>query len=293
MIDKFNKTYNSYLNKFNSYLEKVFCSLDDDAPAVIRDAMRYAVSGGGKRVRPILCLSTAKLLGVSFERVKELALAVEIIHSYSLVHDDLPAMDNDDYRRGKLSTHKKFGEANGILAGDALLNFAFEHVLSKNKLTVAHAKALFVLAECAGYKGMIGGQVLDLRNGENPSSDEELFYEIVDKKTSKLIIAPLLIASTLSGNKYYDELKAFGYHLGLLFQITDDILDEEGTLESIGKTPHKDKEIDKLTAIKLYGVKGAKLKAEEHYNKCKEILSGIGNCWFLEAFTDKIFKRKN
>lgn len=289
----YEEKYDRYLNKFNDYFIDVFRSLSDNAPDEIRRAMFYAVHGGGKRIRPILCISVAELLGVRFDDIKELALAVEMIHSYSLVHDDLPAMDNDDYRRGKLSTHKMFGEANGILAGDALLNFAFEHVLSKENFTKKHAKALSVLAEYSGYSGMIGGQVLDLRNGDNTEKNEKTLYDIIDKKTAKLITAPLLIASILSDGKYYDEFKTFGCNLGLLFQITDDILDEEGTLETIGKTPHKDKDADKLTAIKVFGLDGAKERAEMHYKKCKSIIDGIDNADFLSELTDKIFVRKS
>lgn len=291
MID-FNQKFNEYLTKFNEYLSNVFSTLPDNSPKIIREAMSYAVSGGGKRVRPVLCFALAEMFGKSFDDVKELALAIEIIHSYSLVHDDLPAMDNDDYRRGKLSTHKKFGEAYGILAGDALLNYAFELVLSKENFTALHGKALYEIARCSGFSGMIGGQVLDLQNEKNDVNEQTLF-EIISKKTSALIQAPLLSVSVLCGKKYYAELLEFGLRLGYLFQITDDLLDEEGSLSSLGKTPHKDKAEDKLTAVKLYGLAGAKKKAEEQYVICKEILSKIDNSEFLTCFTDKIYLRKN
>lgn len=291
MID-FNKAYDIYLNQFNNYLKGVFNSLDNSAPAIIREAMIYAVDGGGKRVRPILCIAVANLLGLSFDDVKEFALAIEIIHSYSLVHDDLPAMDNDDYRRGKLSTHKKFGEANGILAGDALLNFAFELCLNKDGFNSLHARALLAIAKCAGYTGMIGGQVLDLLSNDNNLNEEKSLYEIIEKKTSQLLIAPIIVPSILSGNKYFSTLNEYGLHLGYLFQITDDILDVEGTLDSIGKTPLKDNEVNKLTAVKLLGLDGAKQRATFHYNKCKDLISNINSNWFLSEFTDKIYKRK-
>jgi geranylgeranyl diphosphate synthase type II len=233
------------------------------------------------------------MLGLSFDDVKELALSIETIHSYSLVHDDLPAMDNDDYRRGKLSTHKKFGEANGILAGDALLNFAFEHSLSKENLTVNHAKALLEIGKCSGYLGMVGGQVLDLQNENNPKDDLDVLFDIVENKTAKLLIAPLVASSIIADRKYYDELFEFGYNLGFLFQITDDILDVEGTLESIGKTPNKDAESNKLTFVKYFGLDGAKAQAKERYEKCLQILSKIDNSEFLIEFTHKIYLRKN
>ena len=293
MSFNFEQKYSEYLEEFNVYLDSVLSSLDKNAPSLIVDAMRYAVEGGGKRVRPILCIATADVLGLSFDDVKEFALAIELIHSYSLVHDDLPAMDNDDYRRGKLSTHKKFGEAYGILAGDALLNFAFELCLSKQNMTQNHIDACRVIAEYAGYKGMIAGQVLDLLNEKNPNANEDVLYSIFENKTSKLLTAPLLAASLTANGKYYDTLKEFGLNLGVLFQITDDIMDEEGTLASIGKTPHKDKEVDKLTSVKLFGLDGAKKLAKERYTKCIELLSKVSGSDFLLAFTDKMFTRKS
>jgi len=293
MSFNFEQKYNEYLEKFNEYLQDVLSSLEHNAPSLLTSAMKYAVEGGGKRVRPILCIATADLLGLTFDDVKEFALAIELIHSYSLVHDDLPAMDNDDYRRGKLSTHKKYGEAYGILAGDALLNYAFEVCLSKNDMTQNHINAIRIIADYAGYTGMIAGQVLDLQNEKNPNCNKDILYSIYENKTAKLLTVPLLASSLVAGGKHFDTLKEFGFNLGVLFQITDDVMDEEGTLDSIGKTPHKDKEVDKLTSVKLFGLKGAKLKAEEHYKTCKDLLSQINGSEFLMAFTDKMFKRKS
>ena len=159
----YNSQYQNYLNIFNAELDKAIKNLDE-LPALLKESMSYSILNGGKRVRPVLCLAVSDMLGVDLTLIKEFAVAIECIHSYSLVHDDLPAMDNDDYRRGKLSTHKKFGEAFGILAGDALLNFAFEYPLNKENFTTKDACALKVLGECAGSKGMILGQVLDLQN---------------------------------------------------------------------------------------------------------------------------------
>lgn len=288
----YNFKYNNYLEVFNKYLDQVLTSLDSCAPDIITNSMKYAVEGGGKRIRPVMCLAAAELLGVDFDRVKRYALAVELIHSYSLVHDDLPAMDNDDYRRGKLSTHKKFGEAYGILAGDALLNFAFELCLSEENFSPLDVNAMRILADYAGYKGMIAGQVLDLSNEKNNSVNENTLFDIYYNKTAKLIIAPLLIASILSGGRYYSELEEFGYNLGIMFQITDDIMDEEGQLESIGKTPHKDKETGKYTSIKVFGLDGAKDKAKQCYNNCIDILSLIPNSEFFKLFTQKMYDRK-
>ena len=275
----FNEEYARYLNLFNDELERTFDGLEDGAPNEIKDAMRYAVTGGGKRIRPILLLATADILGVKLDKVLPFAVSLECVHSYSLVHDDLPAMDNDDYRRGKLSTHKKFGEATGILCGDALLNFAYENALSVVK-NENDAKALKILADYAGYGGMIKGQVLDLYY-EGKEANGDALFEIYYNKTAKLLTAPLLIASTLAGGKYFDELKSFGENLGLLFQITDDLLDETGTLEKIGKSPKKDKMEDKLTSIKIFGLNGAKNIAEEYYEKAVVSIEKIPNSDFL------------
>jgi geranylgeranyl diphosphate synthase type II len=288
----YKELYESYLLKFNNQLELALNSLES-APNILKSAMRYAVAGGGKRIRPVLLIATANMLGVDFDKVKEFAVAIECIHSYSLVHDDLPAMDNDDYRRGKPSTHKKFGEAYGILAGDALLNFAFEYCLSKEDFGIEDAKALKYLGECAGCFGMIAGQVLDLQNEKNPLCNQQILYEIYLNKTAKLIMAPVIIASIIAGEKHFNKLKDFAYNLGVMFQIADDILDVEGSLESIGKTPKKDKESDKLTSIKIFGLDGAKLKKKEHYDSCIKALEGIDNNEFLLEFAKIIYERKN
>jgi geranylgeranyl diphosphate synthase type II len=202
-------------------------------------------------------------------------------------------MDNDDYRRGRLTNHKVYGEAMAVLAGDGLLNFAFEYCLDENSFDLESVKALKLLGEYAGATGMIAGQVLDLQNEKNNSPNEQILYDIYRNKTAKLLTAPLLIASIFAKNKHFDELKDFGYNLGVMFQITDDIMDVEGELSLIGKTPHKDSKVDKLTSIKVFGLDGAKKKAEHHYNASKKILSKLDNCEFLSAFNDAMYNRKS
>lgn len=288
-MDNYKDKYQEYLTLFDKELNRAIESLTG-IPKTLKDAMEYAVCDGGKRVRPVLCLACAEMLGVSFDEVLKYAVAIEFIHSYSLVHDDLPAMDNDDYRRGKFSTHKKFGEAYGILAGDALLNFAFEYCL-KGDFCDKDVKAIKVLANFAGPSGMIAGQVLDLKNEKNIAPSEKELYEIYLNKTAKLLTAPLLIASIFSGGKYYEELKEFGYNFGYTFQITDDVLDVEGTLDILGKTPNKDEKEDKLTSIKVFGIDGAKQMSKMHYNKCKSILECIENSEFLSELTYKMYVR--
>ncbi len=292
MLD-FASKYDEYLRFFEKSLEKRLNNLDKTAPETIKEAMRYAVTDGGKRVRPVLCYSVCEMLGGDLSKVENLALSIEFIHSYSLVHDDLPAMDNDDFRRGKLSTHKKFGESTGILAGDALLNFAFETVLSERNFSDNYLEAARLIAEYAGYGGMIGGQVLDLKNENNPAATEKELYEIYLNKTAKLIMTPILSASLVNDRKYYDELKEYGYNLGILFQITDDIMDVCGSFEKIGKTPNKDADENKLTSVAVFGLSGAEDRAREHYIKAKSIIEKIDKVGFLTQFTDKIYNRKS
>ncbi len=282
--------YSTYFeNKLDEYLKK----LDKSSPQLLKDAMKYAVTGGGKRLRPVLCYVTAEMLGLDRTCVDNFALAIEMIHSYSLVHDDLPAMDNDDYRRGKLSTHKKFGEAFGVLAGDALLNLAIETCLKQDNISKFELDAIRILFEYSGYSGMIAGQVLDLQSETSNFRNEELLYNIYVNKTAKLIMAPILISSSIAKGKCFEELKLFGEKFGIMFQIADDILDVEGTLESIGKTPHKDYKSNKFTSISIYGIEGAKAKIRELYDDCKNILSKIPNSNFLIDLVDYCYNRKS
>ena len=287
------KKYSEYLEIFNGYLNEFLEQLDKNVPSVIREAIIYALSNGGKRVRPVLCLAVADMLGVSFDKIKKYCIAIELIHSYSLVHDDLPAMDNDDYRRGKLSTHKRFGEAYGILAGDALLNLATEICLNDDNFSSQDRLAMKLLFDYSGYKGMIGGQVLDLQNENADTIDETMLYQVYLNKTGKLLTAPILIASILADNLYYNELKTYGENLGMTFQITDDVMDVEGTFEKIGKTPNKDQKVDKLTSVKIYGLQGAKDKAKIHFDKTISAISKMPNNEFLIAFAKKLFERKS
>ena len=290
----YGRKFEEFLDYFNESLAERFSALDGDkttVPALTTDAMKYAVEGGGKRVRPVLCFAANEMLGGAKENVKEFAVAIELIHSYSLVHDDLPAMDNDDYRRGKLSTHKKFGEAFGILAGDALLNYAFETCLSKKNFDKGDLDASRIIAEYAGYKGMISGQILDLLNEKNETLDEKVLYEIYVNKTSKLLTAPLLVASVKNGNAFYKELKEVGTDLGIMFQIKDDILDEESSFASLGKTLHKDKAENKYTSVKTFSLNGAKQKAFELYEKIVDNLKIIPNSGFLIEFTKRLYER--
>jgi geranylgeranyl diphosphate synthase type II len=281
-LDNFDERYGKYLSVFNAYAEDYFKRLQT-RPEVLGESMKYSFLLGGKRLRPVLMLAAADALGVSEQDVLPYALALEMIHTYSLIHDDLPAMDNDDFRRGKPSNHKVFGEANAILAGDGLLNSAyylcFEQCFKGDQFVLA---AKF-LCECAGISGMIAGQSADLYYSEEGREVTENDLEYVDEhKTGKLILAPVAVASILSGNKYYIELVQFGKYLGSLFQITDDILDETGDFATLGKSVGKDKQENKLTCVRLYGLDGAKVQADIYAKHCYAVLDGIdGDTTFL------------
>lgn len=281
-----------YVSRFELKLKERLSFLEKTAPSIIKETIKYATSDGGKRIRPVLLYATCDALGVSLDDADAYALALEFIHSYSLVHDDLECMDNDDYRRGKLSTHKKYGEAFGVLCGDALLNLAFETALDKSNFNQTDKKALKILADYSGYNGMIAGQVLDILAEKDEDSSIEKFIEIYLNKTSKLLTAPLLIASTLSGDKYFNLLKDAGENLGVMFQISDDILDVEGSLIDIGKTPGKDEIENKMTSLKVLGLEGAKIFNEKLFNDTIRILDQIPNTTFLKDLITNLYNRK-
>lgn len=292
----FDEKYARYLKIFNGFLNETIAELkikkSSTADGTIVDAMEYAVADGGKRVRPVLCLAVSEMLGGKCEDVKEFAVALEFIHSYSLVHDDLPAMDNDDYRRGKLATHKKYGEAFGVLAGDALLNYAFEICLAKENFDLSDLKAARIIAKNSGIDGMVYGQALDLINENNVQANKDILYEIYENKTSRLIESSLLVASVKNGGAYYEELKEIGKKTGIMFQITDDVLDEESTYVELGKTPHKDKEEGKMTSVAVFGLNGAKKEALSIYEELIALCDNIPNSDFLKAFIEKLYYRK-
>lgn len=286
----FQQKYNEYKQYFEKVLDKfIFDYCDEDN--TIFSAIKYSIIDAGKRIRPVLCYATNEMLGGEKEKVNKFALAIEMIHTYSLVHDDLPCMDNDDYRRGKLSTHKKFNENIGVLSGDALLNLAFETALS-SKLDEDEIFALSLLAKYAGPKGMIKGQVLDLENEGNKDASEKELIEIYHNKTAKLITVPILIASAINNKKYFNQLSVYGYNLGMLFQFVDDLMDVESNFNKMGKTPNKDLEADKLTSIRVYGLERTKLLCNEFYLKCIDILNTIPNSDFLKELTCFILNRR-
>ena len=245
-------------------------------PETIADGMEYAVLNGGKRLRPFLLFATLELLNENINKGVKSAIALEMIHSYSLVHDDLPALDNDDYRRGKLTTHKVFGEAEGILIGDSLLTYAF-YVLSQKNLELLSSEQIVNIisktSEYAGINGMIGGQMIDIQS-ENKKIDLETLKYIHSHKTGKLIKLPIEIACIIA-NVEKDKrefLEEYADLIGIAFQVKDDILDVEGTFEELGKPVGSDVDLHKATYPSILGMEERKKILNDTVEKAKEII---------------------
>ena len=245
-------------------------------PETIAKGMEYAVLNGGKRLRPFLLFATLELLNENINKGVKSAIALEMIHSYSLVHDDLPALDNDDYRRGKLTTHKVFGEAEGILIGDSLLTYAF-YVLSQKNLELLSSKQIVNIisktSEYAGIDGMIGGQMIDIQS-ENKKIDLETLKYIHSHKTGKLIKLPIEIACIIANleKDKREVLEEYADLIGLAFQVKDDILDVEGTFEDLGKPVGSDVDLHKATYPSILGMEESKKILNNTVEKAKEII---------------------
>ena len=252
----------------------------------VLEAMNYSVTAGGKRLRPMLMQETYRMFGGSGRVIEPFMAAIEMIHTYSLVHDDLPAMDNDEYRRGRKTTHAVYGEAFGILAGDALLNYAFETAAGALSLELNErtAHAIQVLAEKAGIYGMIGGQVVDVESEGQAVSKEKLDF-IYRLKTSALIESSMMIGALLAGASE---------DVGVAFQIQDDILDVTSTLEVLGKPIHSDEKNEKTTYVTLEGLKQAKQDVEEISKRALATLASLGreNPFLEELITMLITREK-
>jgi len=263
-------------------------------PATIHRAMRYSLFAGGKRMRPALCLAAAEACGGRDAAAMPLACAVECIHTYSLVHDDLPAMDNDDYRRGKLTSHKVFGEGIAVLAGDALLTQAFE-IAARAKAwpRYSHQTLFRELATAAGSRQLIAGQVADLEAEGKRIGASELRY-IHERKTSALLCCSVRLGG-MSANCTAAQLNAltrFGYHVGLAFQVIDDILDVTQTSEKLGKTAGKDTQAQKATYPAIVGLEKSRRIAAQLTDKAFKALQPLGKrAAALEALAEYLLKR--
>lgn len=264
---------------------------------IIMEAMTYSLLAGGKRIRPMLMKETFSLFGGKSKAVEPFMAAIEMIHTYSLVHDDLPAMDDDDYRRGRKTTHVVYGEDMGILAGDALLNYAFETAFKAFVMEPEDAlvigRALSVLGEKAGIYGMIGGQVIDVKETGHQIS-KEVLDTIYELKTSALIEAAMMIGAILGGASEEEVRTAgsIGRKIGLAFQIQDDILDVTSTTQTLGKPVHSDEKNEKTTYVTLLGIEEARKKVDEESQDAVRLLKRLpGENPYLEELLIQLIHR--
>jgi farnesyl diphosphate synthase len=248
--------------------------------ARVHEAMRYATFAGGKRLRPFLVLNAAKLFGVATARAARVAAAIEVMHTYSLVHDDLPCMDDDDLRRGRPTTHIAFDEMTAVLAGDALLTIAFEILAKSETHPSAEVRSALVLrlAEAAGSNGMIGGQMIDMQAAQSKLGADEIIH-LQRLKTGQLFEFSCEAGAILGEAKQEDRdrLRSYARDMGLVFQITDDLLDVTSTEEKTGKAVGKDKEQGKATLVAIMGVDGARAEAEKIARRASATLAAYGN----------------
>lgn len=287
-----------FKTRFTQTLETVNKWIDELSPKgdglhkIIFESSNYSVQAGGKRIRPIIAYGVCDMLGGDTEKVKNYACAVEFIHTYSLIHDDLPCMDNDDLRRGLPTNHKKFGEAIALLAGDSLLTYAFECASASDNKPEITLKAINAISKAAGINGMIGGQVIDIEGAKNYGE----LKTVHKMKTGALIrLSAYLGAITAECDEY--KIKAidnFADNLGIAFQIKDDILDVESTDEELGKPIGSDDKRGITTYVTLFGIDGAKEKLAMHTKLAKDSLLVFGEkAEFLLDLSDMLLSRKN
>lgn len=291
----------AYLNDRQTIVEEAllrYLPSEDNIPAEIFKAIRYSVFAGGKRIRPILCLAAVEAVGGDMAPAMPVACALELIHTYSLIHDDLPSMDNDDFRRGKPTSHKVFGEAIAILAGDALLTEAFVLLSRAEKVRLPAERRLAVIqiiAQAAGLSGMVGGQTLDLL-AEKTTPDLEALRDIHRRKTGTLIVAAVKSGAIISSARE-DKVQAlikYGMNIGLAFQIADDILNVEGDSKLMGKQTGSDAARGKVTYPSILGLENARKKLAEYLAAAIQSLSGFDDRALpLRAIASYIINRKS
>jgi len=273
---------NTYLAQRKDKVEAAMdLALPVAPPETIYNSMRYSLLAGGKRLRPILCLATCELTGGTIEMAMPTACALEMVHTMSLIHDDLPSMDNDDYRRGKLTNHKIYGEDIAILAGDGLLAYAFEHLAIKTQGVPADRllEIVALLGRAVGAEGLVGGQVVDLESEGNPDISVEMLDFIHTRKTAALLEVSVLSGAILTGSDQscLDRLSRYAQRIGLAFQIVDDILDITSTQEELGKSIGKDVKAQKATYPSLWGLEKSRQRAEELIEEAKAELMVWGD----------------
>ena len=286
----FKEKYDSYLQMFNEYATEYFAKLKT-TPALLKESMEYSFLCGGKRIRPVLTLAVADALGVYSEEALPFALAVEMIHTYSLIHDDLPCMDDDDLRRGKPTNHKVYGETLAVLAGDALQPAAYRLILTAPGLTDAQrADCALILANASGPDGMVAGQVLDTLH--HPSAQDEL-TEVHHLKTGAMIAGACMLGVGAAGGSEVARKAAetYGYQLGLAFQIRDDMLDVIGNADEFGKPIGSDKDEGKVTYVDRLGLDDCGKLIHELTEQAVSAVSDLDRDGFLTALAESLTER--
>ena len=288
---KFEKRMEQYVQGIEEYLKTCFDFYDFEPQKRLFDAARYSLLAGGKRLRPVLVYDFCRMCGGDWEKATGFAAAVEMIHTYSLIHDDLPAMDNDDFRRGIPTNHKVYGEAMAILAGDALLTAAFHELVQPQLDAETNLRAVECLSRCAGELGMVGGQVLDIMSEERECTEQEIL-NIQSRKTGALIQAACVLGVLAGGGSSEQELAAidFAQHLGLAFQIRDDMLDVIGSAEKLGKAVGTDQQ--KNTFVRLYGLEACEKLVKEHTDAAVEALDAFSHTGFMEELARSLTARE-
>lgn len=288
------------LNKRTQAAEEIlkkYLPEEEGFALTMAQAMNYSMLAGGKRLRPVLMLETYRLFGEEEEVVEPFMAAMEMIHTHSLIHDDLPALDNDDYRRGRLTTHKVYGEAMGVLSGVALLNYAYEVMLTAFDGTGEKdrvIKGLRIMADKTGIHGMLGGQSVDVENDGKPVDREVLDY-IYQNKTSALIECAMMTGAVLAGatEEAVKVIEEAARNIGLAFQIQDDILDVTSTSEELGKPVHSDEKNHKVTYVTLFGLDGAREEAAKFSEKAVSLLESLEQKnEFLNLLVAKLVNRR-
>ena len=280
------KAYQKHIEK---YLNDV-CFVYEQPQQILFESMRYSLLAGGKRLRPVFAMDFCRMCGGDWKQAVPFAAAVEMVHTYSLIHDDLPCMDNDDYRRGRLTNHKVYGEANAVLAGDGLLTAAFAYLAKAPFDAQTRIRAVEVLADCAGELGMVGGQVLDMMSESRQCTEQEVI-DIQSRKTGALIKAACQLG-VLAGQGSDEQMTAaagFAEHLGLAFQIRDDMLDVIGNAQELGKAVGVDGQ--KNTFVQLYGVDKCDELVHRHTDTAKNVLAVFSDSTFMADLADELVGR--
>ena len=290
-MQSFEERSREYREYVQNYLQNWYERFHDEPQKPLFEAMEYSLLAGGKRLRPVFAFEFCRICGADWKKAAPFAAAIEMIHTYSLIHDDLPCMDDDDYRRGRPTNHKVFGEAMAVLAGDALLTDAFAVASTAQLEGQAMADAIGILAECAGSLGMVGGQVLDIMSEERTLTEQEVL-DIQSRKTGALIRAACATGALAGGcsEAQYDAACQFAAGLGLAFQIRDDMLDVIGTQEEMGKGVGTDEK--KNTFVRLYGLEKCEQLVQKYTDYAVDALSAFEDRDFLVQLARSLTQRR-